>query len=184
VYLLVKGRGGAESGEALADSIAAPSPPPTDTAVTALPVAPYPTVLTVDSTVAAIPGDSLPPEGATPAPGVSDSAPAAPGVPVSGPIIRIDGLAVESATQTTEGVAAGYRVIQTLNTGARVELTVLPLGASGDTLQAGQFRGLDLPEGGSTGATVFGTFLVSARAPIPSDQLQALLRRLIEAPVP
>jgi len=139
----------------------------------------------VESTPLVVASDSTAPEevDAALSPPAEELAPPPAVIQFSGPVIRVDGLVLEGVTEIAEGTGSGYTVVQRLESGGRLTLTVVPRSASGDTLQPGQVRVLDLPDGGATGAAVFGTSHVSASGPITADRLQALLRRLIEAPV-
>ena len=125
----------------------------------------------------------------TPAPAAAAPEPApAPALPpvitFAGPVVQIEGLAVESVTEIAPGMNAGYRVVQLLGSGERLTLTVVPRGAGTDTLPSGQPNVGELAAGGAMGVVGFGDFVVSARGPVAPEVLDGLLRRLTQVGPP
>ena len=98
-----------------------------------------------------------------------------PGVTVEGPVLAVEGLEIESIDQ----LAAGYRVVQRLETGERLELTVTPLD-QGAAAGAGALRVTTLPGDTAIGTVRFGDNLISARALVAANVLESLLRRIVE----
>ncbi|HXV85383.1 MAG TPA: hypothetical protein VD793_01735 [Gemmatimonadales bacterium] len=184
---------GGESSGTGTDSVSVAAAPPPAPPPSATPV-PAESLVAQDTLVAEASGllaaaDTLPAEETEPTAEPAAEVPPAPAAPapaviqVSGPVIRIEGLVVESVTEINEDERTGYTVVQLLGDGQRLTLVVVPRAAATDTLQAGQIRVQDLGPAGARGAAVFGTFLVSAEGPLPSDRLESLLCRLIEAPI-
>jgi len=97
------------------------------------------------------------------------------GVTVARPILAVEGLEIESV----DGLAAGYRVVQRLDTGERLELTVTPLNEA-QAAGAGALRVTTLPGDTAMGTVRFGDNLISARALVAADVLEGLLRRVGE----
>jgi hypothetical protein len=97
-------------------------------------------------------------------------------VAVEGPILAVEGLEIVQV----EEMAAGYRVVQILETGEQLELTVTPL-AQAPATGAGALRVTTLPGDTAMGTVRFGDNLISARALVAADVLESLLRRIGEA---
>lgn len=100
-----------------------------------------------------------------------------PGTTVEGPVLAIEGLEIESVDQLA-ATGGGYRVVQRLVTGERLELTVTPLGQA-QVAGAGALRVITLPGDTAMGTVRFGDNLISARALVAADVLEGLLRRIV-----
>jgi hypothetical protein len=93
------------------------------------------------------------------------------------PIVIVEGLDVLDAAP--EGQGARIRVTQLLPTGDTLALSLTDLGAASVGSGGGRVL-VSAREDGAMGTTRIGQFLVTARAPIPPPELEALLARLIE----
>ena len=143
-----------------------------DTSDVVLPAAQDTAALPPTDTVPAMP----PPRVAIADSGVLDSPSRLPaGVTVEGPVLAVEGLQIESVDE----LAAGYRVVQRLQTGERLELTVTPLDQA-QMAGAGTLRVTVLPGDTAMGTIRFGDNLISARALVAADVLEGLLRRIVE----
>jgi hypothetical protein len=100
------------------------------------------------------------------------------GTTVQGPVLAIEGLEIESVAQLG-GAGGGYRVVQRLETGEQLELTVTPL-AQAQAAGAGALRVTTLPSDTAMGTVRFGDNLISARALVAAEVLEGLLRRIVE----
>jgi hypothetical protein len=143
------------------DTSEVPPPTPQDTAVQpaedTVPALPPPPVAVADSGV-------LEPVSRLPT-----------GVTVEGPILAVEGLRIESV----DGLAAGYRVVQRLDSGERLELTVTSMDRA-QVAGAGALRVTTLPGDTAMGTVRFGDNLISARALVAADVLEGLLRQIGE----
>ena len=92
----------------------------------------------------------------------------------------MDGLPVQSAVEFTADDRTGMRVVQALQTGQRLTLTIYRLSASERTsLVDGQVRVNINADGSAEGRVRYGDFLVSARGPISMLVLEPLLHDLV-----
>ncbi len=109
----------------------------------------------------------------------ADSAPAS--EPRSVPLIRVEGLVVETVRALITPGRTGLRVIQILESGERLILTILPLSEDGARdLVDGEVHAANLTGSVVQGIVRFGDYEVRARAAVSSDLLEALLQQLVE----
>ncbi len=111
----------------------------------------------------------------------ADSAPASelPSVP----LIRVEGLVVETIRALITPGRTGSRVIQILDADERLTLTVFPLDeTAARDLVEGEVQVANITESIAQGIVRFGDYEVRARAPISSDSLAVLLQQLVEDP--
>ncbi len=123
-------------------------------------------VIDLDSTVGALRADSAP---ASELPSI--------------PFIRVEGLVVETIRALITPSRTGSRVVQILESGERLTLTVFPLDedATRDLVE-GEVQVATITESIAQGIVRFGDHEVRARAAISSDSLAVLLQRLVEGP--
>ena len=129
--------------------------------------------------------DSVPPDalGATDSvlgPPPSDF-PVGPAEPASVPLIRVAGLVVESVRALITPDGTGYRLVQILDSGERLTLTVFPIDAdSATTMTEGVVRVASNADGTAEGIVRFGDYTVRAGAVINAELLKVLLEQLVE----
>ena len=149
--------------------------PDTARAVMAPPVQVAPAELPAD-TASSPSADTAPPPPPAPV-----TAPVAfpPGVPgVDQPIIVVAGLAVEDVSEFSSNGETGFRVVQLLESGERLTLTMLPF--RGDTTERSEGRVTAVAPDSAVGTVRFRGYLIEVRARVATDILQDLLRRLVE----
>ena len=146
---------------------------PTDTASVA--IVPFDSIL---DSIDVDPGaDSLPSLAAI---GL-DSTVGADSAPASVPLIRVEGLVVETVRALITAGRTGLRVIQILESGERLTLTIFPLSEDGARdLVDGEVHAANLTGSIVQGIVRFGDYEVRARATVSSDLLEALLQQLVE----
>jgi hypothetical protein len=129
--------------------------------------------------------DSVPPD----ALGAPDSVlgpppadfPVDPAEPASVPLIRVEGLVVESVRALITPDGTGYRLVQILDSGERLTLTVFPLDAdAATTMTEGVVRVASNADGTAEGFVRFGDYAVRAGAVINAELLKVLLEQLVE----
>jgi flagellar basal body-associated protein FliL len=170
------------SAQATADAVAEAEPtpqPPRQTTTTAAAQTPAPPPDTAATETAAqdTTAAAAPPESLTVA---ADTAQAA-AVPVAQPpVIVVDGLRIVSVDPYSSGGLTGSTIVQILDTGERLTLTVLP---ASDAPAAFGVSGVSvtsvLPDS-STGTARLGQYAVTAGGRVSADVLEGLLRRLVE----
>ena len=95
------------------------------------------------------------------------------------PAIRVAGLPVQSAVEFSANDRIGMRVVQALDTGQRLTLTIYRLTAEERTsLVDGQVRVNINADGSAQGRVRYGDYLVRARGPISMLVLEPLLHDL------
>ncbi len=110
----------------------------------------------------------------------SGTAPLPAGLELSGPIILIGGLAVDSVTEFPSGELTGVRVIHRLATNEPLILRAVPAGGRlGDTTATGPPRVTPLRGDTAFGSVMFAGYRVNARGKLPTDTLRALLQQLV-----
>ena len=179
VASLGSGSGDAPAVGAASQGNATPAPAgpapvqPTDTASVA--IVPFDSIL---DSIDVDPGaDSLPSLAAI---GL-DSTVGADSAPASVPLIRVEGLVVETVRALITAGRSGLRVIQILESGERLILTILPLSEDGARdLVDGEVHAANLTGSVVQGIVRFGDYEVRARAAVSSDLLEALLQQLVE----
>ena len=95
---------------------------------------------------------------------------------VTGPVVVVRDLPLDSVIETGTGASRTVRVVQTLASGERLELTITPF-AGADTTGISPPRVTSVGDL-SAGTVRAGAWMVNARARVPLDELQAALRRL------
>lgn len=101
------------------------------------------------------------------------------GTTLRGPVVLVQGLAIDSVTEFPAGDLVGVRVIHLLDSGEPLILRAVPVGpAMGDTATSGAPRVTSLREDTAFGTRVFAGYLVNAKGKVGSDRLDTLLRRL------
>ena len=114
----------------------------------------------LDSTVVAVGADSAPPRV---------------------PLIRVEGLVVATVRALITPGRTGLRVIQILESGERLTLTIFPLSEdAARDLVDGEVHAANITESIVQGIVRFGDYEVRARATVSSDLLEALLQQLVE----
>jgi hypothetical protein len=103
--------------------------------------------------------------------------PAPPAFTITRPTVTISGLRVESVVDLPADSGPGYQVVQRLESGDPVYLTVAPRGGPADTLLAGQIV-VGPVEDGAVGQTVFNDSFVTIHGPVAVVVVESLLRRL------
>ena len=101
--------------------------------------------------------------------------------PASVPLIRVEGLVVETVRALITAGRTGLRVIQILESGERLTLTIFPLSedAARDMVD-GEVHAANITGSIVQGIVRFGDYEVRARAAVSSDLLEALLQQLVE----
>ncbi len=141
-----------------------PAPPP-DTAVTA-PAA-------QDTALAA-----APPEALTVA---VDTTPQLAAVPaIAQPVVVVDGLQIVSVDPYSSGGLTGSRIVQLLDTGERLTLTVLPASDAPAAFGVSDVSVTSVLPDSSSGMARLGPYAVTAGGRVSADVLGVLLRRLVE----
>jgi hypothetical protein len=99
------------------------------------------------------------------------------------PLISVEGLVVETIRALITLGRTGSRVVQILESGERLTLTVFPLdeNAARDLVD-GEIQVANITESIAQGIVRFGDYEVQARAAISSDSLEVLLQQLVEGP--
>lgn len=102
------------------------------------------------------------------------------GTSLQGPVVVIQGLAIDSVTEFPSGDLLGIRVIHLLDSGEPLILRAVPVGpAMGDTATSGAPRVTTLRGDTAFGTRVFAGYLVNAKGKVGSDRLDTLLRQLV-----
>jgi hypothetical protein len=96
------------------------------------------------------------------------------------PLVVVGGLEAVRVGIEGEGSARRVVVLQLLPDGDTLELRAADLGPESVGVGGGRILVSPHPSGGAMGTARVGQFLVTARAPIPPDALEPLLRRLVE----
>ena len=129
--------------------------------------------------------DSVPPD----APGATDAVfgpppvdlPVGPAEPANVPLIRVEGLVVETVRALTAAGRTGYRLVQILDSGERLTLTVFPIAAdAAATMTEGAVRVTSNADGTAEGIVRFGDYEVRAQGAISTELLEVLLEQLVE----
>ncbi len=98
-------------------------------------------------------------------------------------LIRVEGLVVETVRALITPDRIGSRVVQILESGERLTLTVFPLNEDdARDLVEGEVQVATITESVAQGIVRFGDHEVRARAAISSDSLAVLLQQLVEDP--
>jgi hypothetical protein len=108
---------------------------------------------------------------------------AAAGFALTQPTVVISGLPVENVVDVSPDAGGGYQVVQRLDSGDRVYVTVVPRGGPADTLLAGQTVVAATDEG-AVGQTVFSDYFVTIHGSVAVVVVESLLRRLTVAVPP
>ncbi len=97
-------------------------------------------------------------------------------------LISVEGLVVETLRVLITPGGMGSRVIQILESGERLTLTVFPLDEdAARDLVHGEVQVANITESIAQGIVRFGDYEVRARAAISSDSLEVLLQQLVES---
>jgi tetratricopeptide (TPR) repeat protein len=100
-----------------------------------------------------------------------------PGVQISGPIVVIQGLVIESVTEFPAG---GHRVVLLLDSGEPLALMSIPIaGDSVDATTADQITVREVPGDTAVGTVSFGRYNVNVRGRVAVEVLRTLLGRLV-----
>jgi len=97
------------------------------------------------------------------------------------PIVGVDRLPIETVRMLLTPGESGSRVIQVLDSGERLTLTVFPIPrALRSGMPLGQVSVSTLADGTSQGTARVGNYEVRARAPINQELLEVLLAQVVE----
>ncbi|UCG86373.1 MAG: hypothetical protein JSW71_21130 [Gemmatimonadota bacterium] len=100
------------------------------------------------------------------------------GVSITGPIIVVRGLTIESVTEFPGG---GHRVVQLLGSGERLVLTAIPVtDEMPDTSESGVVTVRSMPGASTVGSVRYAEHLVDAQGIVAADTLTMLLGRLAQ----
>ena len=98
-------------------------------------------------------------------------------------LIRVEGLVVETVRALITPDRIGSRVVQILESGERLTLTIFPLDEdAARDLVDGEVHVANITESITQAIVRFGEYEVRAQATISSDLLEVLLQQLVEAP--
>ena len=107
--------------------------------------------------------------------------PVGPAEPAKVPRIRVEGLVVETARTLITPGRTGYRLVQILDSGERLTLTIFPIaGDAAVTMTEGAVQVIGNADGTAEGIVRFGDYEVRARAVISTELLKVLLEQLVE----
>ncbi len=107
--------------------------------------------------------------------------PVPPAEPADVPLIRVEGLVVETVRTLITSGRTGYRVVQILDSGERLTLTVFPIATeAAATMTEGAVQVTGNADGTAEGIVRFGDYEVRARATISTELLEVLLEQLVE----
>ena len=107
--------------------------------------------------------------------------PVGPAEPAKVPRIRVEGLVVETARTVITPDRTGYRLVQILDSGERLTLTIFPIaGDAAVTMTEGAVQVIGNADGTAEGIVRFGDYEVRARAVISTELLKVLLEQLVE----
>ena len=96
-------------------------------------------------------------------------------------IVGVDRLPIETVRALLTPGETGSRVIQVLESGERLTLTVFPIPrALRSTVPMGRVRVATAADGTAEGTTRVGNYEVRARAPINAELLEVLLGQVVE----
>lgn len=111
--------------------------------------------------------------------------PVGPAEPANVPLIRVEGLMVATVRSLITPGRTGYRVVQILDSGERLTLTVFPIAAdAAATMTEGAVQVTSNADGTAEGIVRFGDYEVRARAVISTELLKVLLEQLVEGAGP
>ncbi len=156
-----------------------PEPPrqTTTTTAAARTTAPPPDTAATEAAARDTTPVAAPPESPTVA---ADTAQAA-AVPVTQPpIIVVDGLRVVSVDPYSSGGLTGFTIVQLLDTGERLTLTVLPASDAPAAFGVSDVIVTSVLPDSATGTARLGQYAVTAGARVSATVLDGLLRRLVE----
>ena len=106
--------------------------------------------------------------------------PVGPAEPAKVPRIRVEGLVVETARTFITPDRTGYRLVQILDSGERLTLTIFPIaGDAAVTMTEGAVQVIGNADGTAEGIVRFGDYEVRARAAISTELLKVLLEQLV-----
>ncbi|MCH8143261.1 MAG: hypothetical protein IIA55_00920 [Gemmatimonadetes bacterium] len=106
--------------------------------------------------------------------------PVGPAEPAKVPRIRVEGLVVETARTLITPGRTGYRLVQILDSGERLTLTIFPIaGDAVATMTEGAVQVIGNADGTAEGVVRFGDYEVRARAAISTELLKVLLEQLV-----
>jgi len=106
--------------------------------------------------------------------------PVGPAEPAKVPRIRVEGLVVETARTLITPDRTGYRLVQILDSGERLTLTIFPIaGDAAVTMTEGAVQVIGNADGTAEGIVRFGDYEVRARAAISTELLKVLLEQLV-----
>ncbi|HWP37087.1 MAG TPA: hypothetical protein VNL18_05985 [Gemmatimonadales bacterium] len=140
-----------------------------------------PSAFSQDTVVAPQQETATTPAAPAPTPAPEPAAPA--GFVLTQPTVVISGLPVENVAVVSPDAGGGYQVMQRLDSGDRVYVTVAPRGGPADTLLAGQIV-VAPTDDGAVGQTVFSDYFVTIHGPVAVVVVESLLRRLAVAVPP
>ncbi len=107
-----------------------------------------------------------------------------PAEPANAPLIMVEGLVVETVRALTAAGRTGYRLVQILDSGERLTLTVFPITAdAAAAMTEGVVQVIGNADGTAEGIVRFGDYEVRARAVISTELLDVLLEQLAEGEV-
>ena len=105
--------------------------------------------------------------------------------PAKVPLISVEGLVVATVRTLIAQDRTGYRLVQLLDSGERLTLTVFPIAAgAAATMTDGAVQVTSNPDGTAEGIVRFGDYEVRARAAVSTELLEVLLEQLVEGPGP
>ena len=111
--------------------------------------------------------------------------PGGPAEPANLPLISVEGLMVATVRTLITPGRNGYRLVQLLDSGERLTLTVFPIAAdAAATMTDGAVQVTSNADGTAEGVVRFGDYEVRAQAVISSALLQVLLEQLVEGAGP
>ena len=107
--------------------------------------------------------------------------PDVPAEPANVPLIMVEGLVVETVRALITPGRTGYRVVQMLDSGERLTLTVFSITAdAAATMTEGAVQVTGNADGTAEGIVRFGGYEVRAQAAISTELLEVLLEQLVE----
>jgi len=105
--------------------------------------------------------------------------------PAKVPLISVEGLVVATVRTLIGQGRTGYRLVQLLDSGERLTLTVFPIAAgAAATMTDGAVQVTSNPDGTAEGIVRFGDYEVRARAAVSTELLEVLLEQLVEGAGP
>jgi hypothetical protein len=101
------------------------------------------------------------------------------GVIINSAVVAVDGLAIQSVVEFPSG---GSRVVHLLESGDSLTVRALPVPGDPPDSAISQIRVIPMPGDSAVGTARFRTYNVNVRGRLSTQELQALLRQLVEIP--